>query len=179
MITNDIVGRYVTLKSATVDDAEFALAMRQLPKALKFMPPLNITLEQQKSWIEKQRTVEDSYFFIAWNNNERVGVTSVYDIQEKIAEVGRIVMQGNMFESIESMLLLRQFCFDVLKLEKIIHHVLSDNVSMMRGAVLFGSKFEKMEKNEVNGIEYKRFVTDVKDFKKAEPEIKKILYDRK
>ncbi len=82
MITNNLVGRYVELRSAKVEDAEFALNIRHTPKAMKFMPPLDITLEQQKSWIEKQRITEGDYFFIVFNkNNERVGVLSVYDIQ--------------------------------------------------------------------------------------------------
>ncbi len=89
MITNNLVGRYVELRSAKVEDAEFALNIRHTPKAMKFMPPLDITLEQQKSWIEKQRITEGDYFFIVFNkNNERIGVISVYDIHDKQGEIG-------------------------------------------------------------------------------------------
>ena len=47
MVTEDIIGKYVMLSSATEEDAPFALAIRQDPNMTKFLPRLNISVEQQ------------------------------------------------------------------------------------------------------------------------------------
>lgn len=129
----EIVGRYVTLRSATVDDAEFTLAIRQNKRMTRYMPYLDITLEQQIAWIKKQRETEGDYFFVAWNrNNERFGTIGVYDIKDECAEVGRLAMLGTPFESIESQFLNLKFAYEILGLKKIYGHILTTNKSSLR-----------------------------------------------
>lgn len=179
MVVNNIVGKYVDLRSATVEDAEFALNIRRTPKAAKFMPPLDITLEQQKSWIEKQRATEGDYFFIVFNkNNERVGVISIYDIHENYAEAGRWVMIGEAWESIESKLLLFQFAFDSLGVQEIVDYIFPENIHSVRTTDFFGGKFDKIIYDEKRNLTFKRFITDKNDFKKIESQIMEILYNR-
>ena len=178
MITNDIIGKYVDLRSATVEDAEFALNIRHTPKAMKFMPSLNITVEQQKSWIEKQRITEGDYFFIVFNkNNERIGVISVYDIHDNQGEIGRWVMQGGAFESIESKLLITQFSFNVLKLKKLVEYIYPDNVSTLKASQLFGCKLNKIIHDEERNLDFKNLILQPEDFKRAEAQIIVILYN--
>ena len=50
-----IHGKYVTLKSVTIDDAEFTLALRQNPALTKFLPKLDQTkrldcFSKKKRW---------------------------------------------------------------------------------------------------------------------------------
>lgn len=67
-------GQFVYLKSATSDDAEFTLALRQNPALTKYLPKLDITLEQQKNWINIQREKAGDYFFVVRNKIGRAHV---------------------------------------------------------------------------------------------------------
>ena len=179
MITNDIIGRYVELRSAKVEDAEFALNIRHTPKAMKFMPSLDITLEQQKSWIEKQRITEGDYFFIVFNkNNERIGVNSVYDIHDEQGEIGRWVMQGGAFESIESKLLITQFSFNILKLKRLVEYSYPENISTLKASKIFGCKINKIIHDEERNLDFQNLILELEDFKLTEPQIMEILYNR-
>ena len=72
-IEETIKGKYVTLKSANIEDAEFSLELRQNPALTKYLPKLDVTIEQQKNWILDQRNKNDDYFFVVINNkNERI-----------------------------------------------------------------------------------------------------------
>ena len=138
----EIIGRYVTLRSATVDDAQFTLAIRQDKRMTKYMPYLDITLEQQIAWIKKQRETEGDYFFVAWNkNNERFGTIGVYDIKGDCAEVGRLAMLGTPFESIESSFLNSKFAYEILGLKETYGYTLTTNKSSLRLSKYLGSVF--------------------------------------
>ena len=171
MVTNDIIGKFVTLRSADESDAEFSLKIRQTTKALKYMPPLNVSIDQQTEWIKKQRKLEGDYFFIALNNDgERIGVLSVYDIDDKKAEIGRVVMQGKSCESLEAWLLLLEFSFDTLNLCEVSAYVKPDNARAIRFYKFFGGTavknstavrnfpFIEMSFNAVSFLEHKQEV---------------------
>ena len=157
MITKDICGKFVTLRSATELDAEFALNIRRSPKAVKFMPPLNISVEQQTAWIKKQRELEGDYFFIAWNKFEkRVGVLGVYDVDSGKggAEIGRIVMQGKPYESLESWLLLLEFSFENLKLNEVVAYVHPQNYRAIRFYKFFGGIIQENNQNVIRSFPF-------------------------
>ena len=59
-----IQGRYVDLRSVTEEDAKFTLAIRQEPEFVKFLPRLDITIEQQKAWIRKHKKIVRKEFLI-------------------------------------------------------------------------------------------------------------------
>lgn len=137
-------GKYVDLCSATVEDAEFTLAVRQKPEFINFIPKLDITLEQQKNWIEKQRETDGDYFFVIWDKKgNRKGTIGLYDVTEKTGETGRLTNCGNSFEAIESQLLCYDFAFDVLKLVKIKSEIIAANTSAMKFARFFGVNFDR------------------------------------
>ena len=138
----EIVGKYVTLRSATVADAEFTLAVRQDKRMTRYMPYLDITLEQQIAWLKKQREKEGDYFFVAWNrNNERFGTIGLYDIKGDRAEIGRLTMMGTPFESIESNFLNSKFAYEILGLKETYSYTLTTNKSALRLAKYLGSVF--------------------------------------
>ena len=113
MVYNGILeGKYVNLRSVEEKDAEFTLSLRQDPILTKYLPKLDITLEQQINWIRKQRVKEgDFYFLVEKKDGERIGVLGVYDVEGNHAETGRIAIVGTAFESIEAQLLSFVFSF--------------------------------------------------------------------
>lgn len=141
MVYNKIIeGKYVNLRSVEEKDAAFTLSLRQDPQLTKYLPKLEITLEQQVNWIKKQRTTEGDYYFVIENKEGKsIGVIGVYDVTDICAETGRIAVIGNAIESIEAQLLSFDFAFDYLKLDYTVNYVMADNSHALRFSQLFGS----------------------------------------
>lgn len=150
MIYDGIIeGRYCNLKSVTMEDAEFTLALRKDPNFTKYLPKLNITLEQQREWIKKQQRDPTDYFFVVWDKNEnRIGTMGLYDIQDGIGETGRLAMNGNSLQAIEAQLLCVDFAFDILKLKGLKSFILAENKRALKFAELFGPNISEPRKNE-------------------------------
>lgn len=134
-----ILGDYVYLKSANVDDAEFTLALRQNPLLTRYLPKLDISLEQQKSWILSQREKEGDYFFVVNTLEDKpIGTVSVYNIQGDSAESGRLALIGNAFQNTEASLLLFKFAFEILGLQIVTGYIVDGNKRAERFNKQFG-----------------------------------------
>ena len=59
--TEVIEGRYVDLRSATIEDAEFTLAIRQAPEFSKWLPRIDNTIDQQKPPAQVTLLVRDRW----------------------------------------------------------------------------------------------------------------------
>lgn len=177
MVYNGIIeGRYVNLRSVEERDAEFTLSLRQDPNLTKYLPKLNITLEQQISWIRKQRNQEGDYYFVVENKKgEKIGVIGVYDVNGDCAETGRIAMIGNAFESIEAQLLSFDFAFDILKLEKTVNYVMADNIHALRFSQMFGSQSSEPFEDSDGNMRIDGVITKA-SYLKSKDKIIKMLY---
>ena len=121
-------GKFVSLRSVEESDAEFILNVRNDPRISKYLPPLNVTLEQQREWISKQRADNESYYFVLETpQGNSIGTLSVYNIEGNHAESGRSCCIGEPYHSIEANTLLTDFTFKTLKLDYIIVWVYEDN----------------------------------------------------
>ena len=113
-------GKYVNLRSVEESDAEFLLSVRNDPRISEYLPPLDVSVEQQRQWISKQRGDKDSYYFLmATPDGGKIGSISVYDIKGGTAETGRFCSIGDPASNVEAAILLTDFCFDVLDLQSI------------------------------------------------------------
>lgn len=141
MVYNGILeGRFVNLRSVDVLDAEFTLSLRQDPNLTKYLPKLDITIDQQINWIKKQRATEGDYYFVIENKQgKKIGVIGVYDVTEKSAETGRIAVIGSSIESIEAQLLSFDFAYDILHLDYTVNYVMAENIHALRFSQMFGS----------------------------------------
>ena len=171
-----IEGKYVNLRSVDTEYAAFTLSLRQDPELTKYLPKLDITVDQQRNWITKQREKEGDYFFVIMDKgNNRIGVIGIYDIKNGQGETGRIAIKGNSFQSIEAQLLSFDFAFDELGLEKTVNYVYSDNVHATRFSQLFGSIETGRYKDNSGMIRIDGIIT--KDsFKSARKKIERMLY---
>lgn len=111
-------GKYVTLRSVEESDAEFILSVRNDPRISKYLPPLDVTVEQQKQWIAKQRADRDSYYFL-WLNSKGmpIGTISLYNIDGNHSEMGRVCSIGEPAANVEAFVLFLDFVFDTIKLD--------------------------------------------------------------
>ena len=87
-VDKPLVGETVELRACDARDAEFTLSLRNDPRMAGFIPPLDISIDEQKKWIRMQREKAGDYFFIIWDKKlgKRIGTISVYDIDGDTAE---------------------------------------------------------------------------------------------
>lgn len=171
-----IEGKYVNLRSVSVEDAEFTLKIRQDPEFTQYLPPINITLEQQCQWISKQREKKDDYFFVVLDKaGNKIGTLGVYDISDNTAEMGRLTMKGNPLQSIEAQLLVFDFGFNYLDLDKVLSFVYAENKTALRFTSQFGA-IQSESPEEIKGkLEY-RFTNTKELFKKSSDRLKRFIY---
>ncbi len=173
-----IEGRYVDLRSATEEDAEFTLAIRNDPEFSKYLPRLSNTLEQQIAWISKQRKKPNDYFFVVWDKEgKRIGTISIYDIDGDQAEAGRLTMRGNAFQSIEAQLLSFHFAFNELGLKIITSYIYADNARAIRFNKQFGGVFHDPE--EKDGRMECKTTNSKEDFDVCEKKLSALIYREK
>lgn len=168
-------GKYVNLRSVTEDDAEFILRVRNDPQISKYLPPLKVTVEQQRQWIIKQREDNDSYYFILETPDcIPIGTLSIYDIVDGHGEGGRSCSIGEPFANIEASLLLNDFTFNTLGLSYATIWVYAGNKSVLALNEAFGYEWTS-EKIDPDGQPYKEGIL-YKDIylKKRERILKKL-----
>lgn len=169
-------GKYVYLKSVTVDDAEFTLSLRQNPTLTRYLPKLDITLEQQKSWITLQRKKEGDYFFVAKTfDNIPIGTVSIYEIHEDSSESGRLALIGDPLQNTEASLLLFRFAFDILGLKKVTGYIVDGNRRADRFNKQFGCMTGEPEFDEKGELIRRTLITS-DSFHQAEKRLQKLLY---
>jgi RimJ/RimL family protein N-acetyltransferase len=172
---NGIEGRFVTLKSVTIEDAEFTLEIRQDSEISKYLPRINNTLQQQINWINKQRSKSNDYFFVVWDKHDnRIGTISIYDIESEYAEGGRLTMRGNAFQCIEAQLLCFRFAFVELKLNYVVSYIFVDNERALRFNKQFGGIIQDIVNKE--GHEQYKVINNRADFFHYEEKIKSLMY---
>ncbi len=132
IIDSSLEGKYVSLRPVNEDDAKFIIDIRNNPLITKYLPPLNVTIDQQKQWINKQRSDSESYYFIMQNRKGKSsGTISVYDIHDGEGEFGRICSIGNPIANIEACILLFDYCFSEINLNKLHLWVYEDNTAVI------------------------------------------------
>ncbi len=155
-------GKYVNLRSVTEDDAEFILDIRNNPQISKYLPPLNVTVEQQRQWITKQRADNDSYYFVLESlhgdkKGEVIGTISIYDIDGNHGESGRTCSLGDPFESIEAHILFFDFIFCKLNLDYTTGWVYEENKGVIAMNNSYGIEWVG-NKVDSNGQPYRECV---------------------
>lgn len=176
-VTEPIAGRYVDLRSCTEDDAEFTRDIRKDPEFVKFLPEIDNTIEEQKSWIRRQRKKEGDYFFVVWDKEEkRIGTISIYDVHGDRAESGRLVIKGsNPFQGIEAQLLIYKFAYDVVGLNYVDGYIWADNSRAIRFSKQFGDIQSPPEIDE-NGQRIVKIRNCKENFEEMQKKIGSMIY---
>lgn len=177
-----IKGKFVKLKSITLEDAEFSYNLRKDPRFINIMGQPAATLEDQKKFIEWQMQQPGDYYFVVFNNNdEKIGLIGVYDIQGDIAETGREINIGEPFETMEAEILLNDFCIDVLHLKKKIGIIYKNNKKQIELQRKLG--LEPVEEITRSGIPSYKYEVDFnqlrKNYLRARKMIDKLAEKRK
>lgn len=166
------------MRSATVEDAEFTLSVRQDPEFNKYLPRVSNTLEQQVAWIISQRQKQGDYYFVVWSKEgNRIGTISIYNIDGDRAEAGRLTMRGNPFQCIEAQLLSFHFGFNNLGLKSIVSYIYAENERALRFTKQFGGVLHQPEEKDGH-MEYEA-TNSKEDFDACEIKLASFIYREK
>ena len=130
-----IHGKFVDLRSITLDDADFSYSIRADGRNRDTVGQLAESVVAQRKFIDWQMKAPNDYYFVVLNKKgERIGLYGVYDIHEGMAEIGREVNVGEPAERMEVSLLISDFCRSVLKLKRVSFVIYPNNVHRIKEA---------------------------------------------
>ena len=174
----ELVGKFVTLRSITPEDAEFSYDIRRDPRYAEVMGQSAESVERQLAYINMQREKEGDYYFVTTNRytNNRIGLIGVYDIVGDSAETGREICVGDAFCAMEARCLLQDFIRDVLKLKELRFVVYKHNERVVNLCYNLGFKV----KDEVvrSGVPSYYYVITVEDNEKALEKSRQLILTR-
>lgn len=155
-----IKGRFVELKSITLDDVQFSFDIRSAPENRETVGVVAKSVEDQRKYIEWQMKEPDDYYFVIYNRKgEKIGLIGLYDIQGDTAEMGREVCSGNCVEVIESEILVEDFAMDVLGLKTLHSVIYANNAKHLKNQKLNGQK--PVRKEIRSGVECYYFENEI------------------
>lgn len=77
-----VVGKTLTFKDVSIDDAEFILSLRTDEKKSRFLSTVSADLLAQQAWLEWYKNTTDQAYFLIEYKNERIGTVRLYDAQD-------------------------------------------------------------------------------------------------
>jgi RimJ/RimL family protein N-acetyltransferase len=148
MIT--VRGIKTILRELSEEDAEDVVKLRNDPANNKFLFQKPITVDDQVSWIRKNKKTEDAKNFKITNlDNEFKGTISIYNISNKQGEFGRYIAT-NPVNAIEAEYLLLKVCFEQLGLNAVYCQTNFENKAVWSQHLKLGFK-EKGKKDVTVG----------------------------
>lgn len=124
------------LRPVTIDDAEFIVKLRNQGHVKGFIHDTSLDVEKQRQWIREYLKRENEFYWII-NTLDGIpyGTTSLYnyDKMKNQIESGRWVRLPGFNDNIfSSHVQLRDFAFDILKVDSIICDIVSTNKQVLK-----------------------------------------------
>lgn len=149
-LTETLNGKYIYMRSVTVDDAAFICDIRNDKELSKFVHAVSPDVEAQKDWIRAQlKRANDYYFAVCAVGDTPVGLASVYDVDPAAgrAEFGRWVSRGNALQNVETVVLSFDFAFETLGVQEVYMRTMMANNTVRNfwehfGAISYGEVHE-------------------------------------
>ncbi|MDE6255527.1 MAG: GNAT family N-acetyltransferase [Muribaculaceae bacterium] len=145
----------VVLKRLTHDKIELVRNWRNHPKISRYMEYREeITPEMQEAWFLKINNSNNFYFLITKDDKE-IGLINVRDIdyEKGEGEPGIFIWDDDYINtpvSVMATLALTDFCFEELKLKRLIAHVLKDNMRAIKFNKAIGYKLTSGQEEIMN-----------------------------
>lgn len=178
--TDPLVGKTVVMKCVDTDDAQFILDLRNDPELSRYLPRLDISVEQQVEWIREQRERAGDYYFVIWDNSgTRIGTLSIYGIEGGHGENGRLACTGNALQVMEAEYLVNEFTFETLGLDFFVSNVGMENEAPRRMVEYFGGKFFDDEAFFLKGMKVVPARTYKEDYRVSRKKIERLLKIRR
>ena len=140
-----IDGTQLSLRLVVPEDARYIHGLRTDPSYNQHLSAVTGSVEDQRIWIENYKVREEVgveyYFVIERLDRERCGVVRLYDIQNDSFTWGSWILDANKPSkaALESAILLYQFGFEILGLDKSVFDVRRDNKKTLAFHLRFGA----------------------------------------
>lgn len=165
-------GLVTNLRSADLKDAEFTWEIRQDAKRTRHLHAVRGSLIDQMRWLEGQRNREGDYFFIVEDSKGiPIGTTSIYNINNDVAEFGRLVLNGNPVQNVDAAIATWNFGFNELKLSALHMRVFTENILAFGLDKRLGGKIDHIEFNQEFSLEEAFLIASKDSFGKAKEKI--------
>lgn len=148
-------GYGVTLKRLTKDKIELVRKWRNDPKISRYMEYREIiSPEEQLNWYNRINNSFNFYYLIVVENDE-IGLINIKDVNydEGIGEPGIFIWDDRFLNSdisFRSAFVLTDFAFDILRLKKMVAHVLSDNKRAIQYNKMYGYQLSDNQDGKFN-----------------------------
>ena len=172
----------VTFQRLTADKIEVVRHWRNDPKISKYMEYReHITADMQKAWFTRINNEYNYYFIICYMGKE-IGLTNVknVDFSKKIGEGGIFIYEDEFLNSdvpFRVIFALNDFCFEELKLDSMIAHIMGDNKRAIDFNILLGYKKVDDSKSAENATTATKltYILNKNDYFKQRNRFAKIL----
>jgi RimJ/RimL family protein N-acetyltransferase len=147
------------LKVVTEFDAGYILQVRNMEKVKRFLPPLEVSMQEQVLWI-RENPDKDTYFLVIDKKSQcAVGTISLYNFTQGVAEWGRWVVTGGIRASVSSVYLLFLHAFEKLNVEEVYSRTLPSNKNVVSFHRRIASEF--MRESNIAGFQEHRISANV------------------
>ena len=161
-------------------DAEFILSLRTDPKLSRYLHATDNDVEKQRQWIRKYKEREahgKEYYFMYIKNENKLGVSRIYNIEEKSFTVGSWIFSPGLSYELPflSSIITKEIAFDILALE---FEVCNDGVHINNQKVLKANKMMGMKETGRiidNGETFITMSLEKEDFKKTKTKMLRLL----
>ena len=128
-----IKGKFVHLKKISLKDDKFIFNLRNKKNVSNFLHSPPKSVNEQKKWILNNiKNFETLDFIICRNKDKKkIGTIAFDKINRSNAEWGRWISLGNIFENIESVIILLNYGFNSLKFKNIYSLTNKDNIKVV------------------------------------------------
>lgn len=173
-----IYGKSVDMRSATMEDLEFTYEVRQDKERTKYMHPVTGGIEAQEKWLRRQLVEPGDYFFIVCDKSGNpIGTNAVYQIDEKMHEglLGRTLLNGNPIQNYEALIMIYEFAFYTLHLDKVKADILEENKASTGVTKHLGGREKEIIYDRELGRDMIRFEIKKDDYEKNKERLHSIL----
>lgn len=169
-----IEGRTVTLRAVEISDAPFIVAIRNSELA-KHLHTVDTSVEAQEKWIAAQREREGDYYFMVLDQERQpIGTVGLSSIERGRGETSRFISYGSPLQNTETNLLITDFAFGIVGVERIEGYVAAANISVISLQKKFGYVFEDEVKGKDGmGVRFARL--DKESYLMKRPKIMRII----
>ena len=143
IIAEKLIGQFVNLKEADIEDAEFILQLRCDEKKSKYLHKTENDIEKQINYLKRYKEKKDEWYFIVLNKaGKKLGTNRIYDLKQDSFTTGSwIMMDGCLSEEIfESDYLVRMYGFEILGFDKTHLDVMKENKKVIAYHKMLGAK---------------------------------------
>jgi RimJ/RimL family protein N-acetyltransferase len=147
------------LRPVTFDDAQFIIEVRtENAERTKYIHSISTDISLQLQWLENYFKTPNDYYFVIENKSSMYpeGLISIYNILDNKGESGRWVIKQNSLSAVESWYLLYRLSFEILNLEEVFCHIITENKPIIAFHKSVKQKIRKMTPKScvLDGIEY-------------------------